>query len=163
MHHVHAWHWSYKWLWATMWELGIETVPSGKGASATNHWGIAPAPVIIIVVILLPSKYPGANKVVSMKKNLMFFQCVDFSFYSTTFLICSWSGGSPNGMLDTAQCVHLHQFLQSSRRSWLFLFTPLFAVRSYWYSVCGPTDSWEEITHADGPGVSLGHLAVQLI
>lgn len=77
----------------------------------------------------------------------------------------AWSGGSPNGMLDTAQCVHLGQFLQSSRRSWLFLFTPLFAVLSYWYSVCRPTDSWEEITHVDRPfpGVSLGHLAVQLI
>ena len=28
----------YRWLWATMWMLGIELRISGRGASALNHW-----------------------------------------------------------------------------------------------------------------------------
>jgi hypothetical protein len=34
----------YRWLWATMWMLGIELQTSGRAASALNHWDISPAP-----------------------------------------------------------------------------------------------------------------------
>jgi hypothetical protein len=33
----------YRWLWATMWLLGIELPTSGRAASALNHWTISPA------------------------------------------------------------------------------------------------------------------------
>jgi hypothetical protein len=36
----------YKWLWATMWLLGIELRTSGRAVrfSALNHWAISPTP-----------------------------------------------------------------------------------------------------------------------
>jgi hypothetical protein len=34
----------YRWLWATMWLLGIELMISGKAASALNPWLISQAP-----------------------------------------------------------------------------------------------------------------------
>jgi hypothetical protein len=34
----------YRWLWATMWLLGIELRTSGRAVSALNHWVISPAP-----------------------------------------------------------------------------------------------------------------------
>ena len=33
----------YRWLWATMWLLGIELRTSGRAVSALNHWAISPA------------------------------------------------------------------------------------------------------------------------
>jgi hypothetical protein len=33
----------YRWLWATMWLLGIELRTSGRAVSALNHWTISPA------------------------------------------------------------------------------------------------------------------------
>ena len=33
----------YRWLWATMWLLGIELRTSGRAASALNRWAISPA------------------------------------------------------------------------------------------------------------------------
>lgn len=33
----------YRWLWATMWLLGIELRSSGRAASALNCWDISPA------------------------------------------------------------------------------------------------------------------------
>ena len=33
----------YKWLWATMWLLGIELKTSGRAVNALNHWAISPA------------------------------------------------------------------------------------------------------------------------
>jgi hypothetical protein len=34
--------WShYRWLWTTMWLLGIELRTSGKAVTALNHWAIA--------------------------------------------------------------------------------------------------------------------------
>jgi hypothetical protein len=35
----------YRWLWATMWLLGIELRTSGRAVSALDHWGISPAPL----------------------------------------------------------------------------------------------------------------------
>ena len=41
----------YRWLWATMWLLGIELMTSGRARSALNHWvlvsGLAPNPLTI--------------------------------------------------------------------------------------------------------------------
>jgi hypothetical protein len=34
----------YRWLWATMWLLGIELRTSGRAASALNCWAISPDP-----------------------------------------------------------------------------------------------------------------------
>lgn len=34
----------YRWLWATMWLLGIELRTSGRAVRALNHWVISPAP-----------------------------------------------------------------------------------------------------------------------
>ena len=34
----------YRWLWATMWLLGIELRTSGRATGALNHWAISPAP-----------------------------------------------------------------------------------------------------------------------
>jgi hypothetical protein len=36
----------YRWLWATMWLLGIELRTSGRAASAFNRWAISPAPCV---------------------------------------------------------------------------------------------------------------------
>ena len=37
--------WShYRWLWASMWLLGIELRTSGRAVSASNCWAISPAP-----------------------------------------------------------------------------------------------------------------------
>jgi len=33
----------YRWLWATMWLLGIEVRTPGRAVSALNHWAISPA------------------------------------------------------------------------------------------------------------------------
>jgi hypothetical protein len=35
----------YRWLWATMWLLGIELRTSWRTVSALNHWAISPAPL----------------------------------------------------------------------------------------------------------------------
>jgi hypothetical protein len=37
----------YRWLWATMWLLGIELRTSGRAVGALNHWAISPAPLQI--------------------------------------------------------------------------------------------------------------------
>jgi hypothetical protein len=34
----------YRWLWATMWLLGIELRTSARAVSALNRWAISPAP-----------------------------------------------------------------------------------------------------------------------
>ena len=34
----------YRWLWATMWLLGIELRTFGRAGSALNHWAISPVP-----------------------------------------------------------------------------------------------------------------------
>jgi hypothetical protein len=39
----------YRWLWATMWLLGIELRMSGRAVSAFNLWAISPAPVVVFV------------------------------------------------------------------------------------------------------------------
>jgi len=36
----------YRWLWATMWLLGIELRTPGRAVVALNHWAIPPAQVI---------------------------------------------------------------------------------------------------------------------
>jgi hypothetical protein len=33
----------FRWLWATMWLLGIELRTSGRAVGALNHWAISPA------------------------------------------------------------------------------------------------------------------------
>ena len=38
----------YRWLWATIWVLGIELRTSGRAASALNRWAISPAPLFLI-------------------------------------------------------------------------------------------------------------------
>jgi hypothetical protein len=40
----------YRWLWATMWLLGIELRTSGRAVSALNHWAISPALALCIFV-----------------------------------------------------------------------------------------------------------------
>jgi hypothetical protein len=34
----------YRWLWATMWLLGIELRTFGRAVSVLNRWAISPAP-----------------------------------------------------------------------------------------------------------------------
>ena len=34
----------YKWLWVTMWLLGMEACTSGQALGILNHWAISPAP-----------------------------------------------------------------------------------------------------------------------
>jgi hypothetical protein len=36
------WNWSYRWLWATMWVLGIEPGSYWREACALSHWAIPP-------------------------------------------------------------------------------------------------------------------------
>jgi hypothetical protein len=38
----------YRWLWATMWLLGIELRTSGRAVSALNHWANSPVPLQMI-------------------------------------------------------------------------------------------------------------------
>jgi hypothetical protein len=38
----------YRWLWATMWLLGIELRTSGRVDSALNWWAMSPAPICLI-------------------------------------------------------------------------------------------------------------------
>ena len=37
----------YRWLWATMWLLGIELRTSGRAGCALNHWAISLAPSLL--------------------------------------------------------------------------------------------------------------------
>ena len=37
----------YRWLWATIWSLGVELRTSGRAASALNGWAISPALVFV--------------------------------------------------------------------------------------------------------------------
>ena len=37
----------YRWLWATMWLLGIELRTFGRADNALNHWAISPAPSVL--------------------------------------------------------------------------------------------------------------------
>jgi hypothetical protein len=46
-----------RWLWATMWLLGIELRTSGRAVSALNHWAISPAQ--IIYSFFIPSLPPS--------------------------------------------------------------------------------------------------------
>lgn len=45
------WNWSYRWMWITMWVLGIELKPSGRQPVLTNLWAIFPAPNFFLRVI----------------------------------------------------------------------------------------------------------------
>lgn len=36
--------WSFRWLWVTLWTLGIKPETSGGAASVLKHWATAPAP-----------------------------------------------------------------------------------------------------------------------
>lgn len=38
-----------RWLWATMWLLGLELRSSGRAACTLNHWAISPAPVGLLL------------------------------------------------------------------------------------------------------------------
>lgn len=38
--------WSFRWLWVTLWMLGIKPETSGGAASVLNHWATAPAPKV---------------------------------------------------------------------------------------------------------------------
>jgi hypothetical protein len=40
----------YRWLWATMWLLGIELQTSGRAVSALNPWAISPAPEVFTYI-----------------------------------------------------------------------------------------------------------------
>jgi hypothetical protein len=46
----------YRWLWATMWLLGIELRISGRAVSALNLWAISPAQHLLF---LTKYKYVG--------------------------------------------------------------------------------------------------------
>jgi hypothetical protein len=37
------WNWSYRWLWAAMWVLGIKPRTSARVACVLNHWAFSPA------------------------------------------------------------------------------------------------------------------------
>jgi len=37
----------YRWLWATMWLLGIELRTFGRAVSAPNHWAISPTRFLV--------------------------------------------------------------------------------------------------------------------
>lgn len=49
LHYLHAWYlwmpwgWACRWLWVTMWVLGIEPGLSEKADSVLNHWAISTA------------------------------------------------------------------------------------------------------------------------
>lgn len=45
-----SWDWSYRWLWATTWEQGIELGSSTRATSVLNWWVISPAPFLIFCV-----------------------------------------------------------------------------------------------------------------
>jgi hypothetical protein len=47
----------YRWLWATMWVLGIELRTCGRAASAHNLWAISPAQDQIFLLIYFKSEY----------------------------------------------------------------------------------------------------------
>lgn len=46
------WHWSYRWLWTSMWMLGTELGPSARAPSAKtlNHWAISLAPADVFLI-----------------------------------------------------------------------------------------------------------------
>lgn len=44
--HQFPWNWNCKWLWATMWILGIKPRSSAKATCAINHWAIGPGPQV---------------------------------------------------------------------------------------------------------------------
>ena len=43
----------YRWLWATIWVLGIELRTSGRVVGALNRWAISPAPITLFFQFLL--------------------------------------------------------------------------------------------------------------
>jgi hypothetical protein len=43
----------YRWLWATMWLLGIELRTSGRAASALNPWAISPALINLLLIYFM--------------------------------------------------------------------------------------------------------------
>lgn len=45
------WYWSYRWMWVTMWVLGIEPKPSGRQPVLINLWTLFPAPNFFLRVI----------------------------------------------------------------------------------------------------------------
>jgi hypothetical protein len=60
----------YRWLWATMWLLGIELRTSGRATSALNCWAISPAPETPFLYSLCPhgggSKSPSFNSFLTL-------------------------------------------------------------------------------------------------
>jgi hypothetical protein len=42
----------YRWLWATMWLLGIELRTSARAVSVLNRWVISPAPIFLLWELL---------------------------------------------------------------------------------------------------------------
>ena len=47
----------YRWLWATMWLLGVELRTSGRAVSALNHWAISPALVQGTLILCINGPY----------------------------------------------------------------------------------------------------------
>jgi hypothetical protein len=47
----------YRWLWATMWLLGIELRTSGRAVSVLNHWAISPAHCFLVVFVVVVFKW----------------------------------------------------------------------------------------------------------
>jgi len=79
----------YRWLWATMWLLGIELRTSGKAVSALNHWAISPAPYWVIfnrkitIVLHLWSTHTIGNGKNKIDKSVIPFNIfVIFKIYS---------------------------------------------------------------------------------
>jgi len=71
----------YRWLWATMWLLGIELRTSGRAVSALNLWAISPALLLLFLklfflqyklVMLFPLPTPPRSSLPPYPTNFLF-------------------------------------------------------------------------------------------
>ena len=68
----------YRWLWATLWLLGIELRTSARAASAVNCWAISPAPTSLFLKILKTLSFLWGPALFSACK--CHFHCCDFKY-----------------------------------------------------------------------------------
>ena len=94
---------SHRWLWATMWLLGLELRMSGRAASAVNLWAISPAQERILNPLKRHCLHSGCHRIL-MTDNSSFTGCWLGLCAALEALHDSWMAGAWCGLLHS-ECI----------------------------------------------------------
>jgi hypothetical protein len=127
--HQIAWNWNYRWLWVTLWVLGMKLRSSRTTVSSLNCWAVSPALLIWCQSCLRSAGMKGVHHYVQLTSlhswALIPFLTVDTlpdssmpKGQANSDLLCSWkmtlnswSCSPPSQMLEVHTPVMCHQAL----------------------------------------------------